>query len=98
MNVAKVMNSLEYGDLMKIKKDIDNGAINLKSVVSEKIKQIEMQHSKSCASCSNDINIQNTQNFTLVFGPHDFRKRATFCGVDCLEYFMAELKEIKRVL
>ena len=78
---------LDYNELMRFKTDIDSGAITVKKLLEEKIKKKLKEHEKTCATCSNDINFYNTNNYTLVFGPDDFKKKASFCGLDCLEYY-----------
>ena len=92
--VKEMVNALEYDDLVRVKKDLDHGAIHLKNLIQVKIKEHVLNHKKSCATCHNQINPYSTNNFTLVFGPEDFRKKASFCAVDCLEYFLKQLKEI----
>jgi hypothetical protein len=90
-----MIESLDYGDLLKLKRDIDGGSYHLKKLLKEKIKEAEKQHAKVCSVCSNEIDPCNVNSFTLIFGPHDFKKKATFCALDCLEYFLSKLKHIK---
>jgi len=91
----EVVDMLDYNELMRCKMDIDNGAVTLKKLLEDKIKKKLKEHEKVCATCSNDINFYNTNNYTLVFGPDDFKKKASFCGLDCLEYFIIKLKDLK---
>ena len=60
------------------------------------IKEHEKKHKTFCTTCSNAIDPYNTNNYTLIFGPDDFRKKGSFCGLDCLEYFLIRLKQMKR--
>ena len=90
-----VMDILDYNELMRFKSDLDSGAVTLKKLLEEKIKKKLKEHEKICATCSNNLNFYKTNNYTLVFGPDDFKKKASFCGLDCLEYFMIKLKEMK---
>lgn len=92
-----VIDIVDYEDLLKIKNDIDNGGLHLKKLVDEKIKEQQRKHNELCSVCSNEIDPSSTNSYTLVFGPDDFRKKATFCAVDCLEYFINNLKKIKEV-
>jgi len=32
-----------------------------------------------------------------LFGPSDFRKKATCCGMDCMEQFMGKLKQFEGI-
>ena len=91
----EVVEALDYNELMRCKSDLDSGAITLKRLLEEKIKKKLKEHEKICATCSNNLNFYKSNNNTLVFGPDDFKKKASFCGLDCLEYFITKLKEMK---
>ena len=90
-----MMDVLDYNELMRFKTDFDSGAITLKKLLEEKIKSKLKEHEKICATCSNTLNFYKTNNYTLIFGPDDFKKKASFCGLDCLEYFIIKMKEMK---
>ena len=90
-----VIDVLDYNELMRFKTDIDSGAITVKKLLEEKIKQKLKEHEKTCATCSSELNFYKTNNYTLVFGPDDFKKKASFCGLDCLGYFLIKLKDMK---
>jgi len=86
---------LDYNELMRFKSDLDSGAITVKKLLEERIKNKLKEHEKVCATCSNQLNFYKTNNYTLIFGPDDFKKKASFCGLDCLEYFITKLKNMK---
>ena len=86
---------LDYNELMRFKNDLDSGAITAKKLLEEKIKNKLKEHEKVCAICSNNLDFYKTNNYTLLFGPDDFKKKASFCGLDCLEYFIIKLKDMK---
>ena len=90
-----VIEVLDYNELMRFKNDLDSGAITLKKLLEERIKKKLKEHEKICATCSNNLNFYKPSNYTLIFGPDDFKKKASFCGLDCMEYFMIKLKEMK---
>ena len=90
-----IIDILDYNELMRFKTDIDSGAITSKKLVEEKIKRKLKEHERICATCSNTLNFYKSSNYTLIFGPDDFKKKASFCGLDCLEYFIIKLKEFK---
>ena len=90
-----IIDVLDYNELMRFKTDIDSGAITVKKLLEEKIKKKLKEHEKTCATCSNDMNFYKTNNYTLIFGPDDFKKKASFCGLDCLGYFIIKLKDMK---
>ena len=91
----EVIDMLDYNELMRFKNDLDSGAITLKRHLQENIKKRLKEHEKVCATCSSDINFYKSNNYTIIFGPDDFKKKATFCGLDCLGYFVIKLKDIK---
>jgi len=91
----EVFEVLDYNELMRFKSDLDSGAITLKKLLEEKIKGKLKEHEKICATCSGQLNFYKTSNYTIVFGPDDFKKKASFCGLDCLEYFIIKLKDMK---
>ena len=91
----ELMDMLDYSELMRFKGDFDSGGITLKRLLEEKIKRKLKEHEKICATCSSELNFYKTNNYTLVFGPDDFKKKASFCGLDCLEYFIVKLKVIR---
>ncbi|MBI2659611.1 hypothetical protein HYX07_00440 [Candidatus Woesearchaeota archaeon] len=92
----EVMDILDYNELMRFKNDLDSGALTIKRLLEERIKKKLKEHEKICATCSSNLNFYRTSNYTLVFGPDDFKKKASFCGLDCLEYFIIKMKEMKR--
>ena len=91
----EVFDVLDYDELMRFKNDFDSGAITLKKLLEERIKKKLKEHEKVCATCSNQLNFYKTNNYTLIFGPDDFKKKASFCGLDCLEYFVIKMKDMK---
>lgn len=90
-----VFDVLDYEELMRFKNDFDSGAITIKKLLEEKIKKRLKEHEKDCAVCSNRLDFYKTNNYTILFGPDDFKKKASFCGLDCLEYFIIKLKDMK---
>jgi hypothetical protein len=92
MSLKEAFDAMEYDELMKIKIDLENGGTNIRKLVVQKAKQKEMKHDPRCASCSNEINAYSTSNYTLLFGPEDFKKKASFCGIDCMQYFIERMR------
>jgi hypothetical protein len=93
-----VIDSLEFDEIVKMKKDLELGGFHLKRFLEQKISEHEKSHEKYCANCSAKLDPYGTNNFTLIFGPEDFKKKASFCGIDCLEYFLQELRKMKKVM
>ena len=86
---------LEHYELVKLKQEMENGNLDVEKEVQENIKELEKKQAKYCGTCSNTLNLYNTNNYTIIFGPEDFKKKASFCGLDCLEYFLIKLKQMK---
>jgi len=93
---TKFLSSLEHYELVRLKKDLEKGTIDIEKTIQEQIKEHERKHSAFCATCSNTLDHYNPNNYTIIFGREDFRKKASFCGLDCLEYFLIKLKQMKR--
>jgi hypothetical protein len=94
--IRQFLNSLEHYELVELKKDLERGNLDFLNEIKEKINRHEKKHGKYCATCSSNIDSFNSNTYTMVFGPDDFKKKASFCGLDCLEYFMINLKQMKK--
>ncbi|MBN2454717.1 hypothetical protein JXB11_04185 [Candidatus Woesearchaeota archaeon] len=92
--VRQAIESLGYEDLINIQKDILTGSTKLRGIISSKLKDIEEAECRICATCGSTIKIKESDNFTIIFGPPDFKKRASFCALDCMEYFITSLKRL----
>jgi len=89
-----MVKAMDYWELLTVKKDLENGSVNMKKIIRHQIKERQKEHGKRCSVCSCDIAPDNHTSFTLLFGPEDFKKKGTFCAMDCLEYFISKLKNI----
>lgn len=93
---ARFLGSLEHYELVRLKQELEKGTLNVAKSIQEKIKEHEKKHASYCTTCSNTLDHYNSNNYTIIFGPEDFRKKASFCGLDCLEYFLIKIKQIKK--
>lgn len=91
-----VIDKIDYYELLRIKKDLDNGGKHLNEFISLEIENRNKHHHLYCSVCDTEINQKNPETTTLVFGPSDFRKKATFCGKDCLNYFIKTMDDRKK--
>ncbi|MBN2459357.1 hypothetical protein JXB28_03670 [Candidatus Woesearchaeota archaeon] len=90
--LANLIASLDEEDLNLIKKDLEAG--NIERLINKKLQEKkEKDFNKVCPVCQASI---QDEGLTLIFGPKDFRKKATFCAMDCLEYFLDKIKKQKR--
>ena len=94
--LTKFLSSLEHYELVKLKKDIEKGNLDIEKEIVGNIKIREKKHGKNCTTCSNTLDPYNSNSYTIIFGPEDFKKKGSFCGLDCLEYFLIKLKEMKK--
>ena len=85
--LAKLINSLDSDDLKKIKKDLVEG--NLLKLVDDKLKKLG-DFNKVCPVCGTPT---KEDHITISFGEPGLRKKASFCGEDCLEYFLRDMKK-----
>tara|TARA_Y100000310_G_C20540214_1_gene742881 strand:- start:702 stop:1028 length:327 start_codon:yes stop_codon:yes gene_type:complete len=90
------LDSLEHYELTYLKKKIETGKLDVVKELQEKLKEHEKKHANDCSTCSNSLDPYNMNSYTIMFGPEDFKKKASFCGLDCMEYFLINLKKMKK--
>ena len=88
------LENLDYNDLLEFQKQMKEKGSDMRTVLDNHIDVVERMSSRVCATCGNELNA-NTKNLTLHFGPEDFKKKASFCAFDCLDFFMEQLKSIE---
>jgi len=94
-NLTRIINALDYKELKAIQRDLAEG--NVGKLITERIDTIEKSignDTKICPTCGTDVK-EESAKFVLIFGPQDFRKKASFCGHDCLGFFIQKVKPIK---
>ncbi len=90
--LAAIINSLNYRDLKAIEKDLYEG--NIGKLIKQNLNKIESISPKTCATCGTEL---KKPAYVLEFGRQDFRKRASFCGLDCLSFFTSKLSAEKKL-
>jgi hypothetical protein len=93
--LLQILSTLEYAEILRLKRDIDSGALLFQHVLNRKITELETSHRKHCAACGKDLQVERDDVYTLVFGEKTIRKKASFCGIDCLESFTTVIKDTK---
>ncbi|MFP4424501.1 MAG: hypothetical protein ACLFP2_04710 [Candidatus Woesearchaeota archaeon] len=93
VRIRDVIPRLDMDELVKIKRDLDSGSIHLKKLINDEIAKKKNEHSGVCAVCMKPIDPGDHDTFTLIFGPDDFKKKASFCAHDCMMYFISSLKK-----
>ncbi len=92
--IKEAIDDLNYNELKALEKSLKGGAI--KSLIREKIEEIDRKNARVCATCGKYLDAFSLTNFSLMFGPEDFKKRASFCAFDCLEHFIGRLKKLHK--
>jgi hypothetical protein len=90
-----VISLLEYEELLRVKSDLNKGGDGIRILLDNKIKEEVKKKNSFCAVCASKIEPESTTKFHLAFGPDELKKEISFCAVDCMEYFLKELKKVK---
>ncbi len=85
-------NDLDEFELKVLKRDIEGGGNMTQSLIEKRLRVLKREQQKECLVCGKLLRQYNSK-FMLLFGPDDFQKRASFCAVDCLEYFLKKVKK-----
>ena len=92
--IMEIISSLEYEELVDLQRDLFTGGSGIKQVVSNKLKEINATESRTCGSCGTEVNLRVANEFTMILGTSDIKKRVSFCAIDCMEYFTKSLKQL----
>lgn len=95
LNVRQAIEMFEEKELQKLQTDLENGGHHLRQIVNFKLKEKKLEKKGICAGCGKDLG-ETDYSYTLVFGPNDFQKKASFCEIDCLNYFIEKLQNLKQ--
>ena len=96
--VRQALEKLAYTDLVSLQKDLFNGGTKVRTLVTECIRELEEAETLICSTCGNKVSRKQAENFTLVFGPSEMKKKASFCALDCLQYFFNSMKELSKTV
>ncbi|HIH31460.1 TPA: hypothetical protein HA235_02020 [Candidatus Woesearchaeota archaeon] len=78
---VKMLDKLSEGEIEQFEKDLKEGYI-MRYI--ERKKEFFKVKDKVCVTCGNNV---KDDCFVLIFGEPAIRKKAHFCGTDCLQYF-----------
>ena len=87
--LAKIIKELPYEEILKLKKDLHAG--NIERLMNKRLDDISPTEQGTCPVCS--AQVQKNDNLTLIFGPANFRQKASFDGPDCLIYFLDQIRK-----
>jgi len=62
---------------------------HFEKIVRNKLEKFKNSN-KVCPVCNTET--KEDEGLTIIFGSPNMRQKATFDGVDCLEYFLTKLK------
>lgn len=88
------LEGLDYTEVLQLQKELKDPSSTVRKVLNDHINVMERINARVCATCGNQLDMQ-TKNLSLVFGPEDFKKKASFCAFDCLEFFLNHLKDLE---
>jgi hypothetical protein len=90
--LTRMINELDEEDLRLIKHDLEAG--NIEKLINNKIHEKRLSDlNKVCPVCQTPI---DEESLILIFGPKGLRKKASFCAIDCLEYFIERIKRERK--
>jgi len=78
-----IINAMGYNELKAIEHDLYQG--NIGSLIKKRIDEYDALSVKICPTCGAKV---TDEAFSLIWGAKDFRKKANFCAVDCLQFFI----------
>ena len=88
--VTKIVESADLRELQEIERELKEGTIT--ALLEKRLSQAQLD--KTCPVCNRPV--AREKALVLEFGPVDFRQRAIFDGIDCLEYFITHMKKMKQ--
>ncbi|NIA04152.1 MAG: hypothetical protein GWP09_02260 [Nitrospiraceae bacterium] len=94
VDLKDIIKKMNIDELKKLYEELKEDKIHVETILKNKIEETEKENQKICAVCGRKIS-EVKEPFVLYFGPRDLRQKAYFCGVDCLEYFLKNMKTSK---
>jgi len=85
--IHELIDSMTKEELTLLKVKIEKGDIS--STIKIKLENFKNRENV-CPICNTTV---GNDNLTLIFGPSDFRQKATFDGNDCLQYFINNFRK-----
>ncbi len=92
MTINEFIEAVDEDELYKLQFDLSNGSPGLKTLISEKIKKVENLPKKVCAVCGEEL-VDKEGVFSLIFTHDKLKKKASFCAIDCMEFFVSKIKK-----
>ena len=89
----EVIELIDFEELVRMKDDLNKGGDGIRILVDKKIREEIKRQNEFCAVCAASIDSESETRLSLVVGPKDSERRVSFCAVDCMEYFLNDLKK-----
>lgn len=89
MSYSEILDGLGEQELELFERDLKEG--HIQKYIDRK-KEFFKIKDKTCPVCGNNV---NEDCFVLIWGEPSIRKKAHFCGIDCLKYFLEQSLEKK---
>lgn len=83
--LAKLIQHMDQDELLALKKDFEKGTLH--TLLDKRNKELRDDKLVLCPVCSTPI--KQGVGYYVEFGK-EIRKKATFDGLDCLEYFFSK--------
>lgn len=98
LKLKDAIGSMEYHDLVELHEDLREGGHSTRKLVEQRIVEKEKEMGRLCAVCNSEIDPHSTSNYTVLLGPEGLRRKASFCALDCLKFFISNLEKRKEDL
>lgn len=83
---SSILTALSYEQLAYLQEELKMPNNYFSYSVNQKMRELQTTQTKNCASCGSIFGEAHNP-YTLVFGNNGLKKRASFCGLDCLHEF-----------
>ncbi len=82
--IVRFLDELNDEEIYEFEKDIKSGTIQ--KFIDQKKEYFKIKD-KACSACGNNV---NEDSLVLIYGDPriGIRRKAHFCGTDCMEYFV----------
>ena len=95
LRFKELLDTMDISELKRLNTDLIQGGKATKKMVEATLGQKEIAHSQECAICGAIIGHESENALTLVFDTASVRKKASFCAIDYLLYFINQMKKTK---
>jgi len=94
MKIKEMINGMGINDLKLIESGMKDSR-GFRKLVKDKIERLELKQNKVCVVCGEKIG--NNECFALMFKSEGIERKASFCAIDCLGYFVSKLKGFQKI-